>query len=61
MKGAGTKDKTLIRIIVSRSELDLQSIKTEFQGIYHKTLESAVKSETGGDYEKALLSILDGN
>jgi annexin A7/11 len=61
MKGAGTGDKTLIRIIVSRSEIDLGAIKREFQAIYHKTLESAVKSETGGDYEKALVSILEGN
>lgn len=61
MSGAGTKDKTLIRIIVSRSEFDLGAIKQEYQSLYHKTLESDVKGETGGDYEKALLSILEGN
>jgi len=61
MAGAGTKDKTLIRIIVSRSEIDLEAIKREYAALYHKTLESDVKGETGGDYEKALLSILEGN
>jgi annexin A7/11 len=61
MKGAGTADSTLIRIIVSRSEIDLEAIKKEYMALYHKTLESAVKDETGGDYEKALISIIEGN
>lgn len=58
MKGAGTDDSTLIRIIVSRCELDLGAIKKEYQSIYHRTLYSAVKSETGGDYKIALLALL---
>lgn len=61
MKGMGTADSALIRIIVTRSELDLAAIKKEYMAIYHKTLESAIKDETSGDYEKALVSILDGN
>lgn len=43
MDGAGTDDTSLIRIIVSRSEIDLQTIKDEFERIYNKTLLSAVK------------------
>lgn len=48
MEGMGTDDATLIRIIVSRSELDLGSIKREFERLYDRTLLSAVKSETSG-------------
>lgn len=43
MDGAGTDDERLIRIIVSRSEIDLASIKDEFERIYNRTLYSALR------------------
>lgn len=58
MDGMGTDDKTLIRIIVSRAEIDLQNIKDEYEQMYNKTLLSAVKSETSGDYKKALCALI---
>jgi hypothetical protein len=58
MKGAGTDDSTLVRIIVSRCEIDLGGIKREYQEFYGKTLSDAIKKETGGDYKKALLALL---
>ncbi|XP_054729830.1 annexin B10 isoform X1 [Anastrepha obliqua] len=60
MDGAGTNDATLIRIIVSRSEIDLGTIKDEFERIYNRTLYSAVVSETSGDYKNALAALLGG-
>lgn len=43
MDGAGTDDSTLIRIIVCRSEIDLETIKQEFERIYNRTLHSAIE------------------
>ncbi|KAJ6644584.1 Annexin B10 [Pseudolycoriella hygida] len=58
MEGMGTNDTTLIRIIVSRSEVDLGDIKSEFERLFDRTLLSAVKSETSGDYKKALCALI---
>lgn len=58
MKGLGTNDTTLIRIVVTRAEIDMQYIKAEYQKKYGKTLNDAVHSETSGHYRAFLLSLL---
>jgi len=58
MKGAGTDDETLMRIIVSRCEIDLGGIKREYADFYEKTLFDSVKKETSGDYKNALLALI---
>ena len=42
-KGLGTDERSLIRIMVLRSERDMQDIKREFQLKYKKSLESFLK------------------
>ncbi|KAK7588234.1 hypothetical protein V9T40_005479 [Parthenolecanium corni] len=59
MKGLGTDDKTLIRIIVCRSEIDLGDIKVAFEHEYGKSLESWIKGDTSGDYKKMLLKLIE--
>ncbi|KAM7254667.1 hypothetical protein ACFE04_019908 [Oxalis oulophora] len=61
MKGIGTDDTTLIRVVVTRAELDMQEIKAEYRSKYGKTLNDAVHSETSGHYRNFLLSILGPN
>ncbi|XP_052182176.1 annexin D5-like [Diospyros lotus] len=58
MKGLGTDDTTLIRVIVTRTEIDMQYIKTEYQKKYNKPLNDAVHSETSGHYRSFLLALL---
>ena len=38
MKGAGTNNKTLIRVLVSRCEVDLVNIKEEYASLFGKSL-----------------------
>uniref|UniRef100_A0A2K6ABB3 Annexin n=1 Tax=Mandrillus leucophaeus TaxID=9568 RepID=A0A2K6ABB3_MANLE len=61
LKGAGTDEFTLNRIMVSRSEIDLLDIRIEFKKHYGYSLYSAIKSDTSGDYEITLLKICGGD
>jgi annexin A7/11 len=61
MKGAGTDDKTLIRLIVSRSEIDLKTISKTFHKKYGKQLSDFIKGDCSGDYRKLLLGVLGNN
>lgn len=61
MKGAGTDDRTLIRIIVSRAEIDLKDIKERFGEMYDQSLEDFITDDCSGDYKRILLSIVEGN
>jgi len=59
IKGAGTNDKLLIRIMVSRSEVDLNNIKTAYHNLYNKDMVQAIKDDTSGDYKKFLVEMLN--
>jgi len=61
MKGAGTKDRTLIRVMVTRSEVDMQDIRQEYARTYGKSLYNAISSDTSGDYKKLLLKLCGGS
>uniref|UniRef100_A0A673TXQ6 Annexin A2 n=1 Tax=Suricata suricatta TaxID=37032 RepID=A0A673TXQ6_SURSU len=54
MKG---KDKVLIRIMVSRNEVDMLKIRSEFKRKYGKSLYYCIQQDTKGNYQKALLCL----
>ncbi|KAK3545826.1 hypothetical protein QTP70_015439 [Hemibagrus guttatus] len=58
MSGAGTDEDTLIRIIVGRSEVDLETIKDLYLEKFDVTLKDALSSDCGGDFKSLLLAIL---
>ena len=58
MKGLGTNDDKLIRLIVWRSEIDLVEIKECFKIVTkQKTLEDYIRDDCSGYYKKALLAL----
>ncbi len=59
IKGFGTKDTLLIRIIVSRDEIDMPMIKRYYKQLYGKDLIDDIKKDTSGDYRKLLIELVD--
>ncbi|XP_071390168.1 annexin A1-like [Centroberyx affinis] len=57
MKGYGTCEDTLIRVLVSRSEVDLKKILDEYKAMYKTTLQEDIMADTKGHYEKILLAL----
>jgi len=57
--GTGTDDPKLIRLVVSRCEIDMGNIKEEYEKLYKESLEKAIKGDTSGDYRKALLALIE--
>lgn len=61
ISGIGTNDRDLIRLVVTRCEIDMIDIKEEFQKKYGKTLKSFIKGDTSGDYKHALYALIGEN
>ncbi|XP_044051179.1 annexin A3a [Siniperca chuatsi] len=61
MKGGGTDESTLNRIMVSRSEIDLLDIRAEFKKLYKYSLYSAIKSDLSGDHGDCVKAICGGD
>ncbi|KAK5851705.1 hypothetical protein PBY51_023239 [Eleginops maclovinus] len=57
MKGHGTCEDTLIRVMVSRSEVDLKKIIEEYRAMYDVSLQEAILMDTKGHYESVLLGL----
>lgn len=62
--GLGTADDDLMRVIVTRSERDMDQIQAEYATMYakkSKSLSHAIKKDTSGYYEKLLLQLIETN
>eukprot|EP00246_Nothoceros_aenigmaticus_P013410 TRINITY_DN45_c0_g1_i1.p1 TRINITY_DN45_c0_g1~~TRINITY_DN45_c0_g1_i1.p1 ORF type:complete len:314 (+),score=46.04 TRINITY_DN45_c0_g1_i1:220-1161(+) len=58
MKGLGTDDNRLIRLVVTRAEVDMYYIKAEFLKRFGKTLENMISHDTSGAYKQFLLTLV---
>ena len=59
IKGWGTKDHLLIRILITRDEIDMPQIKQYYKQLYGKDMVQAVKSDISGDYQKLMIELCD--
>ncbi|KAI4357441.1 hypothetical protein L6164_001389 [Bauhinia variegata] len=58
MKGIGTDDSRLLRVIVTRAEVDMVQIKAAYYSRYGRRLKTDVKSDTSGHYKDFLVALL---
>ncbi|XP_061586646.1 annexin A3a [Cololabis saira] len=61
MKGGGTDESTLSRIMVARSEIDLLDIRAEFKKLYEYSLISAIASEASAEYGECMKALCGGD
>ena len=58
VEGFGTDNKTLIRILSTRCEVDLDIIKKYYKQLYQKDMVEDIKSNIGGDYQKLVIDLI---
>eukprot|EP00048_Salpingoeca_helianthica_P011018 m.158304 g.158304 ORF g.158304 m.158304 type:complete len:722 (+) comp15168_c8_seq2:832-2997(+) len=58
MDGPGTRDRRLVRVVLSRSEEDMGAIKDAYAAKYGKALAESIKDDTAGPYERMLLKLI---
>merc|ERR1712183_330540 len=57
MSGAGTTESTLIEIMCSRSNDEINAIKDAYKKLYKKDLAKELQSETSGYFKRLLFSL----
>ncbi|CAD6188413.1 unnamed protein product [Caenorhabditis auriculariae] len=61
MKGLGTRDNDLIRLVVTRAEYDMVDIRSNFQTLFKTSLENMIKGDCSGAYKDGLIALVNGN
>merc|ERR1712226_1597069 len=61
IKGLGTDEDRILRLMVSRSRQDLITVAEKFQEKHEQTLEDFITDDISGDFRNALLTLLRGN
>jgi hypothetical protein len=57
VKGLGTDNTTLIRVMVSRHEIDMPQIKQYYKQNYKKDMIEDIKDDTSGNYRQILVEL----
>ena len=57
IKGLGTDNTTLIRVLITRHEVDMPQIKQYYKQNYKKDMIDDIKGDTSGNYRKILVEL----
>ena len=57
--GLGTSDSKLIRIIISRADVDMKRIKKYYKKLYNKEMIEDVKDDISGSYQKIIEGLIN--
>ena len=57
IKGIGTKDHLLMRIIITRDEIDMPQIKECYEKLYGVSMIKAIMNDISGNYRKLMLEL----
>jgi hypothetical protein len=57
IKGFGTKDRILMRVLITRDEVDMPTIKQYYKQLYGKDMVEAIKNDISGDYQKLMVEL----
>ncbi len=57
IKGIGTKDHLLMRVLITRDEIDMPKIKECYNKLYGISMIEAIKNDISGNYRKLMLEL----
>ena len=57
IKGFGTNDNLLMRVLISRDEIDMDQIKAYYHKLYGNNMVDDIKNDIGGDYKKLMVEL----
>ena len=57
IKGFGTQDHLLMRILMTRDEIDMPQIRQYYKQLYGKDMVDDIKSDISGDYQKLMVEL----
>ena len=61
VKGLGTNEKILTRVIVTRCEIDLPIMQQYYKQLYGKEMLKDIANDVSGDYKKILMTLCNYN
>lgn len=58
IKGFGTKDQLLMRVLITRDEIDMPQIKQYYKQLYGKDMVNDVKNDISGEYQSLMVQLI---